>query len=114
MGSDTIEYKDFEKVDIRVGRIVSVEKFPEGKFSSHILIIDLGDEIGKKKSLARLTPNYDDVNLVDEHVLCVVNFKSKQIGPHKSEVLTLGVPGIDGNVVLVKPEREAPVGGRLY
>ncbi len=109
-----IKYEEFEKVDIRVGKIIGVEKFPDGKFSSHILIIDLGDEIGQKKSLARLTPIYDDVNLVGRQVLCVVNFEPKQIGPHKSEVLTLGLPDSDGNVVLIQPEREVPVGGKLY
>jgi len=109
-----ISWEDFEKVDIQVGRVVYVEKFLEGTFSTHIFIVGLGDTIGRKKSLARLTPHYDDMNLVGSQVLCVVNVVPKQIGPHVSEVLILGLPDADDNVVLIQPEREVPVGEKLY
>ncbi len=107
----TIE--DFEKIDIRVGKVVSVEPFPEGKYSTHILSIDLGPEIGVKKSLARLAPHYGE-EIVGRLVGCVVNFPPRQIGKHQSEVLTLGFPDKDGNTVLLQPERDVPLGGRMY
>ena len=105
---------DMEKLDIRVGRVVEVQPFPEGRYSSHILQIDFGPELGQRKSLARLTPNYDGADLVGQLVLGVVNFPPRQIGKHRSEVLTLGVPDAQGNVVLIHPERDVPPGGRLY
>jgi tRNA-binding protein len=108
----TIE--DFESLDIRVGEIVEAEPFPEGKYSTHILKIDLGSELGTKKSLAKLSPNYEFQELIHRQVLCVVNFAPRQIGKHISEVLTLGVPDENGNVVLLKPDSEVPVGGRLF
>ena len=77
-------------------------------------MIDFGSDLGVKKSLARLTPNYDGPELVGRQVLCVVNFPPRQIGKHQSEVLTLGVPDSDGNVVLIGPDRAVPVGGRMY
>ena len=106
--------EDFEKIDIRVGRIVEVAPFPEGKYSTHILLIDLGPELGKKKSLAKLAPNYERDELLDRQVLCVTNFAPRQIGKHQSEVLTLGVPDENNNVVLLRPDAEVPIGGRLY
>lgn len=111
-----IEYSDFEKVDIRVAQILSVEKFPEGKFSSHILLLDFGEQLGTKKSLARLTPLYDgkEQELVGTQVIAVVNFAPRQIGKHMSEVLTLGVPDADGNVILMRPEMPAPLGSKLF
>ena|SRR3989344_5228516 len=108
----TIE--DFEKLDIRVGKVIDVQPFPEGKYSTHILQIDCGAEIGVKKSLAKLKPNYEGPDVLGTLVLCVVNFPLRQIGPHRSEVLTLGVPDHEGNVVLLRPEKEVPVGGKLY
>ncbi len=108
----TIE--DFQKLDVRVGRVLSVVPFPEGKFSTHILEIDFGTEIGEKKSLARLSPNYKEEDVTGTLVLGVVNFPPRQIGKHLSEVLTLGVPDSEGNVVLIRPERDVPIGGRLY
>lgn len=108
----TIE--DFEQLDIRVGRVIDVTPFPDGKYSSHILRIDFGDDLGVKKSLARLIPNYEGDELVGKQVMCVTNFPPRQIGKHQSEVLTLGVPDQDGNVVLLQPERPVPNGGRLY
>jgi len=110
--SATIE--DFEKLDIRVGRVIDVDLFPDGKYSTHILLIEFGPEIGTKKSLARLVPNYAGQNLVGRQVLCVVNFPPRQIGKHHSEVLTLGVPDEHGNVVLLRPDTDVPLGGRLY
>jgi tRNA-binding protein len=108
----TIE--DFEKLDIRVGNVTESTPFAGGRYSTHILMIDFGQELGVKKSLARLAPNYDGPELVGRQVLCVVNFPPRQIGKHLSEVLTLGVPDEQGNVVLVEPGRDVPLGSRLY
>jgi tRNA-binding protein len=105
---------DFQKLDIRVGTVLSVEPFPEGKYSTHILQIDFCPEIGTKKSLAKLKPNYEGPELIGKQVLGVVNFPPRQIGKHTSEVLTLGVPDEEGNVVLLRPERQAQMGGSLY
>jgi tRNA-binding protein len=104
---------DFEKLDIRIGRVVQAEPFPEGKYSTHVLMIDFGPEIGTKKSLAKLAPNYN-CDIVGRQVLCVVNLPPRQIGKHKSEVLTLGVPDQAGNVVLIQPQTDVPLGSRLY
>jgi tRNA-binding protein len=105
---------DFEKLDIRVGRVVACEPFSQGRSSTHILRIDFGPEFGVKKSLAKLLPNYEGGELVGRQVLCVVNFPPRQIGKHLSEVLTLGVPDAQGNVVLLRPDCDVPLGGRLY
>lgn len=105
---------DFEKLDIRVGRVIDVQPFPEGRYSTHVLVIDFGSELGTKKSLAKLAPNYEGSEIIGTQVLAVVNFPPKQIGKHLSEVLTLGVPDEAGNVILLRPEREVPLGGRLY
>lgn len=104
---------DFGKLDIRVGRVIEMLPFPEGRYSTHILIIDFGSELGTKKSLAKLTPNYDGPELIGRQVLAVVNFPPRQIGKHRSEVLTLGVPDESGNVVLIQPDQEVPLGGKL-
>ena len=106
--------EDFEKLDIRVGVVTEITPFTGGKYSTHILMIDFGQELGVRKSLARLTPNYDGQELVGRQVLCVVNFPPRQIGKHLSEVLTLGVPDDPGNVILIRPDRDVPMGGRLY
>lgn len=111
---NTATTEDFEKLDIRVGRVIDIQPFPEGRYSTHILVIDFGQEIGSKKSLAKLAPNYETNEAVGELVLCVVNFPPRQIGKHQSEVLTLGVPDENGNVVLIRPDRNVPLGGRLY
>ena len=108
----TIE--EFQAIDIRTGRVMSVEPFPEGKYSTHILMIDCGAEIGMKKSLAKLAPVYQGPELIGKEVLCIVNFPPRQIGKHFSEVLTLGVPDTNGHVVLLQPERDVPVGGRVF
>jgi tRNA-binding protein len=107
-------FDDFEKLDVRVGRVVDVEDFPEARSPSYKLKIDFGSDIGIKKSCAQLVCNYKREALKGKLVLCVVNFPTKQIGPAQSEVLTLGVPGADGECVLVVPEREVEVGAKLY
>lgn len=106
--------EEFEKLDIRVGRVVEVQPFPEGRYSTHVLLIDFGPGLGTRKSLAKLAPNYDGGEVVGRLVLAVVNFPPRQIGKHRSEVLTLGVPDEKGNVVLVCPDADVPLGGRLY
>lgn len=114
MNNNMATIADFEKLDIRVGRVVDVQPFPQGRYSTHVLMIDFGAELGTKKSLAKLYPNYDCFELLDRQVLAVVNFPPRQIGKHRSEVLTLGVPDHHGNVVLLRPDQEVPVGGKLY
>lgn len=110
----TATIADFDKVDIRVGRVIEVHLFPEGRHSTHVLRIDFGPVLGIKKSLAKLAPNYEGTEVVGRLVLAVVNFPPRQIGGHQSEVLTLGVPDAAGNVVLVRPDTDVPLGGRLY
>jgi tRNA-binding protein len=107
-------FEDFQKLDVRVGKIVEVEDFPEAKKPSYKLKIDLGSEIGIKKSCAQLCSNYTKENLKDKLVLCVVNFPPRQIGPATSEVLTLGVPDKDNECVLIQPEKDVDIGGKLY
>ncbi|MBI2628889.1 tRNA-binding protein [Candidatus Pacearchaeota archaeon] len=107
-------FDDFQKLDSRVGKIVKVDDFLEAKKPSYKLQIDLGNEIGIKKSCAQLVKNYDKNDLIGKLVLCIVNFPPRQIGPALSEVLTLGVPDDDGECILIEPERDAPLGGRLY
>lgn len=110
----TVTVEDFEKLDIRVGRVIDVQAFPEGRYSSHILMIDFGNELGTKKSLAKLAPNYEGSEVVGRQVLAVVNLAPRQIGKHLSEVLTLGVPDESGQVVLLRPDRDVSLGGKLY
>jgi tRNA-binding protein len=110
----TIGLDDFMKVDIRVGRIVSAAPFPEARKPAFRLTIDLGPEMGTRSSSAQITRNYALDDLPGRLVLCVVNFPPRQIGPMMSEVLTLGVPDAEGEVMLIAPDREVPLGGRLY
>ena len=105
---------DFNKLDIRVGKIIAVEDFPQARKPAYKLTIDCGPEIGVKRSSAQITQNYSADALVGQLVMCVVNFPPRQIGPFISEVLTLGVPDEKGAVVLVSPERGVPVGGKFY
>jgi len=109
-----IEYEDFEKVDIRVGEIVEAEDFPEARKPAYKLKIDFGPEIGVKKSSAQLPSNYSKEDLKGKKVVAVVNFAPRQIGPFISEVLTLGVPGGNGECVLVLPDERATIGGKFY
>jgi len=109
-----ISYEDFDKVDIRVGKIIKVEDFPEARRPSYKLQIDFGPEIGIKKSSAGIADLYKKEELEGTLVLAVVNFPPKQIGPFISEVLTLGLPDEEGKVVLVRPEAEVPLGGKLF
>ena len=112
--SPQIAFGDFLKVDVRVGRVVSAEPFPEARKPAFKLMIDFGPEIGVKKSSAQITKNHSLADLPGRLVLAVVNFPPRQIGPLMSEVLTLGVPDADGEVMLIGPDREVPIGGRLY
>lgn len=110
----TISYDDFAKVDIRVGRITRAEPFPEAKKPAYRLWVDFGPEIGEKRSSAQITRHYQLDELVGRQVLGVVNFPPRQIGPVKSEVLVLGLPDADGEVVLIGPGHDVPLGGRLF
>jgi tRNA-binding protein len=109
-----IAFDDFLKVDVRVGRIVAAEPFPEARKPAFRLTIDFGPEIGVKKSSAQITRHYRLEDLPGRLIVAVVNFPPRQIGPMMSEVLTLGVPDADGEVVLLQPSRDVPLGGRLY
>ncbi|WP_210485085.1 tRNA-binding protein [Microvirga antarctica] len=109
-----ISFADFMKVDIRVGRIVTAEAFPQARKPAFKLTIDFGPEIGLKRSSAQITTNHTLQDLIGSQVLAVVNFPPRQIGPFMSEVLTLGVPDADGEVMLIRPDRDVPIGGRLY
>lgn len=110
-----VTYDDFTKLDIRVGKIVGVEDFPEARKPAFKLTIDFGSEVGTKRSSAQLVAHYKKEELVGKKVLGVVNFPPRQIGPFLSEVLTLGVPDEADECVLITPDKnEAVVGGRLF
>ncbi|MCF8368249.1 MAG: tRNA-binding protein [Bacteroidales bacterium] len=106
--------QDFEKLDIRTGKIIEVSPFPEARKPAYKLLIDFGDKIGIKKSSAQLVQNYKPEQLLNKNILAVVNFPSRQIGPFISEVLTLGVPDHDGETILIIPEKSTPLGAKLY
>jgi len=108
-------FDDFQRVDIRVGKILAVEDFPEAKKPAYKLTIDFGPEIGVKHSSAQLVKHYKKEELNGTLILGVINFPPRQIGPFLSEVLTLGVPDQNHDCILVRPEnKEAIIGGKLY
>ena len=112
--TNSIAFDDFLKVDIRVGTILQAEVFPEARKPAFKLTIDFGGEIGVKKSSAQITRHYTPDALVGKQVVAVVNFPPRQIGPFMSQVLTLGVPDADGEVVLLQPTLGVPDGGRMF
>jgi len=110
----TISYDDFEKVDIRVGRVARAEVNAAARKPAYKLWVDFGPEIGELKSSAQLVKHYTEADLVGRLVMGVVNFPPKQIGPVRSECLVLGVPDAAGDVVLLQPERDVPLGERMF
>lgn len=109
-----ITFDDFMKVDIRVGIITRAEPFPEARKPAYKLWVDMGGDLGVKKSSAQITAHYDVETLVGRKVMAVVNFPPRQIGPVMSEILVLGVPDAEGEVVLLAPDLDVPIGGRLF
>ena len=109
-----ITWDDFDKVDIRVGKVIDVEPFPEARKPAMRLEIDFGDSIGTRRTSAQITTHYQPADLIGRQVVAVVNFPPKRIAGFKSEVLVLGVPHADGEVVLLSPDRDVPLGGRMF
>ena len=109
-----ISWEDFEKVDVRVGRVAEAEPFPEARKPSIKLTVDFGPEIGTRRTSAQLTAHYEPGSLVGRQVVAVVNFPPKRIAGFKSEVLVLGVPDEAGEVVLLSPNQDVPPGGRMF
>ncbi len=112
--TDEITFDDFLKVDVRVGTVLRAEPYPEARKPAIKLWIDFGEEVGEKKTSAQITAHYDPETLVGRQVLAVVNFPPRQIGKFMSEVLVLGMPDAEGQVVLVGPDQDVPLGGRLH
>ncbi len=112
--AEPIAFDDFMKVDIRIGQVVRADPFPEARKPAYKLTIDFGPDIGFKRSSAQITRHYTPDQLAGRKVAAVVNFPPRQIGPFMSEVLTLGFPDADGEVVLVGVDRDTPLGGRLF
>ena len=109
-----ISFDDFLRVDIRVGQVIRAEPFPEARKPALKLWIDFGPDIGEKKSSAQITRHYTPETVIGRRVVAVVNFPPRQIGKVLSEVLVLGVPDQDGEVVLLTPDLDVPLGGRMY
>ena len=109
-----ISFDDFLKVDVRVGTVLRAEPFPQARKPAIKLWIDFGGEIGVKKTSAQITAHYQPETLVGRQVIAVVNFPPRQIGKFMSEVLVLGVPDENAEVVLIRPDMTVPVGGRLH
>lgn len=109
-----ITYEDFAKVDIRVGKIVRAEPYPEARKPAIKLWVDFGPELGEKRSSAQITRHYAPEDLIGRQVMAVVNFPPRQIGKFLSEVLVLGLPDGDGEVVLIGPGHEVPIGGKMF
>jgi tRNA-binding protein len=111
---ETITFDEFLKVDVRVGRIVRVEDFPKARKPAYKLWVDFGPALGERKTSAQLTRHYTPEQLQGRQVVAVVNFPPRQVADFMSEVLVLGVPDADGEVVLLHPSAEVPLGGRLF
>ena len=109
-----ITFDDFLKVDIRVGKVIRAEPYPEARKPAIKMWIDFGDEIGERKTSAQVTAHYDPSILVGKQVMAVVNFPPRQIGRFMSEVLVLGLPDENGEIVLIGPDGDVPVGGRMH
>ena len=109
-----ISWEDFEKVDVRVGEVIEAQPFPEARKPAIKLVVDFGPEIGTRRTSAQLTAHYEPEGLVGRRVVAVVNFPPKRIAGFKSEVLVLGVPDGDGEVVLLSPDKDVPLGGRMF
>ncbi|KEJ88852.1 tRNA-binding protein [Sulfitobacter donghicola] len=109
-----ITFDDFLKVDIRTGKVVKAEAFPEARKPAIKVWIDFGEEIGVRKTSAQITAHYSPETLIGKQVMGVVNFPPRQIGPFMSEVLLLGVPDEEGSIVLVSPDHDTPAGGRMH
>jgi tRNA-binding protein len=109
-----ISWEDFEKVDVRVGTVVEAEFFPEARKPSMKLMVDFGPEVGTRKTSAQLTVRYEPEGLVGRQVLAVINFPPKRIAGFESEVLVLGVPDGNKDVVLLSPDHRVPPGGRMF
>jgi tRNA-binding protein len=112
--SDPISFDDFLKVDIRAGRVVDAQPFPEARKPALRLWIDFGPELGVRKTSAQITEHYAPETLIGRQVMAVVNFPPRQIGPFMSEVLTVGVADAEGRVVLLTPDKDVPPGGRMH
>ena len=109
-----ISFDEFLKVDVRVGRVLRAEPYPEARKPAIKMWIDFGDEIGERKTSAQVTQHYAPEDLVGRQVLAVVNFPPRQIGTFMSEVLVLGLPDAEGEVVLIAPDQDVPLGGRMH
>jgi tRNA-binding protein len=109
-----ISWEDFEKVDIRVGKVIEAEPFLEARKPSIKLTVDFGPGVGARNTSAQLTVHYAPEELLGRQVVAVVNFPSKRIAGFKSEVLVLGVPDSEGAVVLLTPDRKVPLGGKMF
>ena len=112
--ANEISFDDFQKVDIRVGRVIRAEPFPEARKPAIKMWIDFGDELGEKKTSAQITAHYTPEGLIGRQVIAVVNFPPRQIGKFMSEVLVLGLSDSQGEIVLLGPEREVPIGERMH
>ena len=110
----TINYSDFQQVDIRVGTVIKADSFPEARKPAFKLLVDFGTDIGKRKTSAQITTNYTIDSLIGRQVAAVINFPPKQIGPFMSECLLLGFPDEQGEVVLISTDKKVPNGGKLF
>ena len=112
--ADEISFDDFLKVDIRVGTVTRAEPYPEARKPAIKLWVDFGNELGERKSSAQITKHYDPEQLIGKQVMAVVNFPPRQIGRFMSEILVLGLPDENGDIVLIGPDKDVPAGGRMH